>query len=51
MSRDGFVHLTLAQPTAGLVASALEIVAPDQYREVRGARALALGLRNLCVNQ
>ena len=51
MSHDGLVHLTLARHTAGLVASALEIVAPDQHREVRNARALALRLRKLCVNQ
>lgn len=50
-SLDGLVHLTLAQHTAGLVASALEIVAPDQHREMRNARALALALRNLCADQ
>jgi hypothetical protein len=42
--------LTLAQHTAGLVASALEIVHPDQNRELRNARALALALQNLCTD-
>jgi hypothetical protein len=50
MSLDGLVHLTLAQPTAGLVASALEIVHPDQNGELRNARALALALQNLCTD-
>jgi hypothetical protein len=50
MSLDGLVHLTLARHTAGLVASALEIVHPDQNRELRNARALALALQNLCTD-
>jgi hypothetical protein len=48
VARDGLVRLTLTRDSAALVASALEIVNPDDDRETRNARALALGLQMAC---